>query len=74
MVAFILLFSSVQKVHAQETEQFAIGDIIAVPGQKVTGKLIVEEGSDAGSFIPISIICGEKPGPVLTLNAGIHGT
>ncbi len=74
MAAFILLFASLQKVQAQETEQFAIGDLVAVPGQKVTGKLIVEKGSDAGSFIPISIIAGEKPGPVLTLNAGIHGT
>ena len=74
MIAFLLLFTSSQDIHAQETEQFAIGDLIAVPGQKVTGTLIVEEGSDAGSYIPISIIRGEKPGPVLTLNAGIHGT
>ena len=74
MVAFLLLFTSSQDIHAQENKQFAIGDLIAVPGQKVTGKLIVEKGSDAGSFIPISIIYGEKPGPVLTLNAGIHGT
>ena len=74
IVAFLLLFSSLENIQAQETEQFAFGDLIAVPGQKVTGKLIVEKGSDAGSYIPISIICGEKPGPVLTLNAGIHGT
>jgi predicted deacylase len=74
IVAFILLFTSLQKVHAQEIEQLAIGDLIAVPGQKVTGKLIVEKGSDTGSFIPVSIICGEKPGPVLTLTAGVHGT
>ena len=74
IIALILLSTSSQKVQAQETEQFAIGDLVAVPGQKVTGKLIVETGSDAGSFIPISIICGEKPGPVLTLTAGVHGT
>jgi len=74
IIALILLSTPSQKVQAQETEQFAIGDLIAVPGQKVTGKLIVEKGSDAGSFIPVSIICGEKPGPVLALTAGVHGT
>ncbi|MEA3479921.1 MAG: succinylglutamate desuccinylase/aspartoacylase family protein [Bacteroidota bacterium] len=74
IVAFAILFTSLQKVYAQETEQFAIGDLVAVPGQKVTGKLIIEKGSDAGSFIPVSIVCGEKPGPVLTMTAGVHGT
>lgn len=74
IISLILLSTLTQQVQAQDAEQFTIGDLIAIPGQIVAGKLIIEEGSDAGSFIPVSIICGEKPGPVLTLTAGVHGT
>lgn len=73
IIIVFLAFSSVF-INAQDKEVFSIGSINAYPGEKVTGKLIVEDGIDKGSFIPISIISGEKPGPVLTLNAGIHGT
>ncbi|MFC2089738.1 succinylglutamate desuccinylase/aspartoacylase family protein [Bacteroidota bacterium] len=59
---------------AQENENFVINDITALPGQIVTGKLNIEEGVDEGTFIPITIINGQNPGPVLTLSAGIHGT
>ena len=61
-------------MNAQDKEVFSIESIRARPGEKVTGKVIVEEGIDAGSFIPITIIYGTKPGPVLTLSAGVHGT
>ena len=46
----------------------------AKSGEKITGSLIVEDDIDKGTFIPITIINGAKPGPVLTLVAGIHGT
>ena len=59
---------------AQTTEAFYIGNIEAKTGQMVSGNLIVEQGIDQGTFIPVSIIKGTKPGPVLTLSAGIHGT
>ncbi len=59
---------------AQENTTFTVGSIAAEPGEKVSGKIIVEDGIDKGTFIPITIINGIKPGPVLTLNAGIHGT
>ncbi len=73
IIIFILVFSSVV-VNAQDKEIFSIGSIQANPGEKVTGKLIVEKGIDEGTFIPITIIHGQNPGPVLTLTAGIHGT
>ncbi|MEN8251748.1 MAG: succinylglutamate desuccinylase/aspartoacylase family protein [Bacteroidota bacterium] len=72
IIVFLVLSSVV--INAQDKKVFSIGSIQANPGEKVTGKLIVEEGIDKGSFIPITVIYGEKPGPVLTLNAGIHGT
>ena len=72
IIAFLVLSSAV--INAQYKEVYSIGSIQANPGEKVSGKLIVNEGVDKGSFIPVSIISGEKLGPVLTLNAGIHGT
>lgn len=72
IIVLLALFSVT--IYAQEKKIFSIGTIQASPGEKVSGKLIVEEGIDKGSFIPITIIHGTKPGPVLTLNAGIHGT
>ena len=72
IIAILLLSFVVGK--AQDQEVFSIGSINANPGEKVSGKLIVKKGIDKGSFIPITVIYGGKPGPVLTLNAGVHGT
>jgi predicted deacylase len=72
IIIFLALSSII--INAQDKDAFSIGSISANPGEKVSGKLIVDKGIDAGSFIPISIIYGEKPGPVLTLSAGVHGT
>ena len=69
----LLVFSSIA-VYAQEEEPFSLGSLQAKPGELVTGELIVDEGIDEGTFIPITIIHGMNPGPVLTLTAGIHGT
>ena len=70
----LLALVFVVPLFSQEGEVFKVGTISAKRGEKVSGTLIVEEGIDKGSFIPITIIQGKKPGPVLTLNAGIHGT
>jgi len=72
---FILLMTlSSLVVCAQKGEVFTIGTIQAYPGEIVSGKLEVEDGLDTGSYIPVSILYGVNPGPVLTLNAGMHGT
>jgi len=44
------------------------------PWEKISGILEVPKGIDQGTIIPVSIINGKKPGPVLTLIAGMHGT
>ena len=36
--------------------------------------LAVEAGSDGSTFIPITIVHGATPGPVLALIAGVHGS
>jgi uncharacterized protein len=53
---------------------FAVGTATASAGQKATGFLEVPAGSDAGTSIPVAVIHGAKPGPVLALVSGAHGT
>jgi hypothetical protein len=53
---------------------FAVGPVAAAPGTLAAGTLDVPaHGGDAGTTIPISIIHGAQPGPVLALIAGTHG-
>ena len=59
---------------AQSSRQITVGNIVAVPGTKVSGIIEVPQGIDKGTIIPVSIINGSKPGPVLALIAGQHGT
>src|SRR6266446_4702181 len=58
---------------AQQTS-FAVGTASAAPGQKATGYLEVPAGVDAGTNIPVVVVNGTKPGPVLALVTGAHGT
>jgi predicted deacylase len=51
-----------------------VGTVSAAPGQKATGFLEIPPGSDAGTRIPVVVINGSQPGPVLALVAGSHGT
>jgi predicted deacylase len=53
---------------------FSVGVVTAGPGATVSGTLEVPAGpNDAGTTIPITVIHGIAPGPVLALVAGIHG-
>ncbi len=53
---------------------FTIGPVTAQPGTVASGTLAVPPGAgDAGTTIPISIVQGARPGPVLALTAGVHG-
>lgn len=52
---------------------FSVGTIIAPAGTRVSGFLEVLKGVDAGTRIPVTVIHGSKPGPVLALVAGTHG-
>jgi hypothetical protein len=53
---------------------FTVGTASAGRGEKATGVLAVPKGSDAGLDIPVAVVNGERPGPVLALVAGAHGT
>jgi predicted deacylase len=53
---------------------FTVGTAVAQRGQKAYGVIKVPAGSDAGYDIPVAIIHGARPGPVLAIVSGAHGT
>src|SRR5438132_1473924 len=53
---------------------FTVGTAAAAPGQKVSGTIEVPAGVDAATSIPVVVANGAKPGPVLALGSGAHGT
>src|SRR5260370_3025644 len=53
---------------------FTVGTATAALGQKATGFIDVPAGVDAATSIPVAVIRGVRPGPVLALVSGAHGT
>lgn len=58
---------------ANDQDTFTVGTIKAGRGESVSGYLYIDALNDSGSRIPVSLIRGQKPGPVLALVAGVHG-
>ena len=71
-----IFFSAVlfQLAALAQPAAFTVGTATAAAGQKATGFLEVPAGSDAATSIPVAVIHGTKPGPVLALVSGLHGT
>lgn len=59
---------------AQTSNSFTVGTARAARGQKATGVIEVPKGLDAGTNIPVVVVNGSRPGKVLALVAGAHGT
>jgi predicted deacylase len=60
---------------AQDTRaSFTVGTATAARGQKTLGVLKVPAGSDAATDIGVAVINGTRPGPVLAVVSGAHGT
>jgi len=53
---------------------FRVGTATAAAGQKANGYIEVQAGVDAATNIPVVVVNGAKPGPVLALVTGAHGT
>jgi predicted deacylase len=70
MVMALFVFS----VWAQDRATFTVGSATAARGQKATGFIDVPPGIDTATSIAVAIIHGSRPGPVLALVAGAHGT
>jgi len=59
---------------AAQHPPLTIGSVTAAPGTMASGYLAVPEGPDGATRIPITIVRGARPGPVLALVAGTHGS
>ncbi|MGB7282656.1 MAG: M14 family metallopeptidase [Candidatus Acidiferrum sp.] len=57
-----------------QRSSFTVGTATAAPGEKADGYIEVPAGVDAGTNIPVVVVNGAKPGPVLALVTGAHGT
>lgn len=73
-IAFVLavLLSSLP-IHAQQSS-FTVGTATAAPGHTATGYMDVPAGVDAATRIPVIVVRGAHPGPVLAIVSGAHGT
>ncbi len=59
---------------AADPAVFLVGTASAAPGQKAYGAIEVPTGVDAGTRIAVAVVHGAKPGPVLAVVSGAHGT
>src|SRR5687768_1470162 len=75
---FLLVGLTTAQTQAQprtkESTTFTVGTATAARGQKATGTIEVPAGSDAALSIPVAVFHGARPGPVLALVSGAHGT
>src|SRR5437868_5773136 len=55
-------------------QTFSVGTATAAPGQRALGAIEVPAGRDAAASVPVAVFRGAKPGPVLALVSGSHGT
>ena len=74
ILVFLGLAASPLNAVAQDASSFSVGTAKAMRGQKATGALEVPAGKDAALSIPVAVVHGAKPGPVLAVVAGSHGT
>jgi predicted deacylase len=71
-VAFAVSLFATSTAMPQQ-KNFSVGPVTAAPGARASGFLEVPKGVDEGTRIPVTVINGAKPGPVLGLVAGTHG-
>jgi predicted deacylase len=74
LVAVLLVCGLFYSTAAQNRATFTVGTATAARGQKATGTIEVPAGVDAALSIPVAVFHGAKPGPVLAIVAGSHGT
>ena len=72
--ACVLLLALASSASAQDRARFSVGTATAQRGQKAFGAIEVPAGSDAALTIPVAVVHGAKPGPVLAIVSGAHGT
>ncbi len=74
LVVLILSVITGAALDAAQEKPFVVGAAVAVRGHKAVGTLEVPAGVDPALAIPVVIVQGVKPGPVLAVVSGLHGT
>src|SRR5688572_10066576 len=70
----IILLLLVPAASASAQQALTVGGISAAPGTAASGTIeIAARAGDQGTSLPVTVINGAKPGPVLGLVAGTHG-
>src|SRR6186713_2438666 len=59
---------------AASPDAFTVGTARAERGHTATGFIEVPAGVDAGTSIPVAVVHGARPGPILAIVSGAHGT
>jgi hypothetical protein len=72
LIAAVLLLTG-PMLAAAEREPFAIAGHAVAPGTRADLRIVVPAGNDPETFIPLTVIHGRAPGPVLAMVAGVHG-
>ena len=55
-------------------QSLTVGTATAARGTTAYGAIVVPPGPDSGIAMPVAVVNGARPGPVLALVAGSHGT
>jgi predicted deacylase len=71
--SLVLLCFLITTVSRGQMKTLSVGPLTVAPGQVASGMIEIPAAADAGTRIPITVIHGVRPGPVLGLIAGNHG-
>src|SRR6476469_5598517 len=74
IVVLLVLASAARAQQQQARAPYSVGSATAQPGTTATGVIAVPAGSDSALDIPVAVIHGARPGPVVAFVAGSHGT
>jgi predicted deacylase len=66
--------SAVAVAQQRDTPTFTVGTATAERGRTATGVIAVPAGVDSALDIPVAVIHGARPGPVVAFVSGSHGT
>ena len=73
-VGAALLLSAAPPLAAQGDPPLRVGPLAVRAGEAASGFLEVPAGGDGATRVPVSVVRGREPGPVLALVAGTHGS
>lgn len=69
----VVVISAAGAPQAVAREAFLLGDLEVQAGETASALLPVEVREENDCFIPVTVVHGARPGPVLALVAGVHG-